>query len=111
MVRQSNDTLALPKIQDMKELKMTLATRFEEWAYQYRQEGRQEGEARGEARGRQEGEAKGESKMLQRLLVRRFGPLPRHITEKLEKASTAEVEAWGDRVLDAPSLEAVFTGH
>lgn len=53
----------------------------------------------------------GEAKLLQRLLVRRFGPLPHHIVEKLGEASTVQIEEWGDRVLDAPSLDAIFTAY
>ncbi|MBY0455159.1 MAG: Rpn family recombination-promoting nuclease/putative transposase [Burkholderiaceae bacterium] len=105
IVRQSKHTLALPKIQDMKELKMTLAARFEEWAHQYEQKGKQEGKREGIT----EGEAKGEAKLLQRLLVRRFGPLPHHIVDQLSKASTVQIEAWGDRVLDAKQLDEIFT--
>ena len=41
LLRQSKHDLALPKVQDLKELKMTLATRFEEWAQQAEQKGMQ----------------------------------------------------------------------
>lgn len=95
-LRQSRHTLALPKVRDLKELKMTLANRFDQWAREHEQ------------KGIEEGIAKGEALLLQRLLVRRFGPLPGEIVARIAAASSPELERWGDRVLDAPSLEEVF---
>ena len=71
---------------------------------QFRQEGRQEGLQKG----RQEGRQEGERLLLERLLTRRFGPLPEWTSRKLEEATLAQLEKWGDAILDAPSLEAVF---
>ncbi|KAA6181766.1 DUF4351 domain-containing protein, partial [Thiohalocapsa marina] len=73
-----------------------LSDRLEEWATEYKAEGRQEG--------RQEGERLA----LQRLLTKRFGAIPAAYTDRISTASEAEVEVWLERVLDAPSLEAVF---
>jgi hypothetical protein len=44
-------------------------------------------------------------------LTRRFGPLPDWATARLQAADVSQLEQWADRVLDAPSLEAVFIGH
>ena len=96
LLRQSKHHLALPKIQDLKELKMTLATRFEEWAHQHKDEGRQEG--------RQEGQARS----LQRLLVARFGPLGAATLADLERANLQQLEIWFDRAIAARSLQEVF---
>jgi predicted transposase/invertase (TIGR01784 family) len=96
LLRQSKHHLALPKIQDLKELKMTLATRFEEWAHQHKDEGRQEG--------RQEGQASS----LQRLLVARFGPLGAATLADLERANLQQLEIWFDRAIAARSLQEVF---
>ena len=60
-----------------------------------------EGEARGEARG--------EVRLLQKLLIRRFGALPEWVEARLAAAEPAQLEIWGERVLEARSLEAVFT--
>ena len=79
---------------------MTLAERFDQWAQKYEQRGKQEG--------RQEGRQEGEALLLQRLLNRRFGTLPSDITGKIATATSAQLERWGDRVLDATSLEEVF---
>jgi hypothetical protein len=96
LLRRSKHTLVLPKIRDLTELKMTLAEKFDQWAEQYKKEGRQEG--------RQEGE----TLLLQRLLARRFGPLPTAVIARIAAASVEEIETWGDRVLDAKSLDEVF---
>ena len=82
----------MPKVRDLKELKMTLAERFDTWAQQHEQRGVERGEAL----------------LLQRLLVRRFGALPAEIVGRIGAANSAQLELWGDRVLDAASLEEVF---
>ena len=112
LLRQSKNDLALPKVQDLKELKMTLATRFEEWALQARQEGLEKGLEKGLQKGlekgRQEGRTEGEARILQRLLVARFGPLSQETQAALSTASTAQLEAWTDRFLSARTLDEVF---
>lgn len=46
--------------------------------------------------------------LLRKLLVRRFGTLPVWVEAKLAAAELAQLEAWGERVLEAATLEAVF---
>jgi hypothetical protein len=46
-----------------------------------------------------------------RLIIRRFGPLPVWAEAKLTVAAPAQLEAWGERVLDAATLEEVFAGE
>ena len=70
--------------------------------------GRAEGEARGEARGRAEGEVRGRASILNRLLERKFGPVPSAVRARIRCAPVHELDAWLDAVLDAPTLEAVF---
>ena len=79
---------------------MTLAERLDTWAQQYEQKGL--------AKGLGQGIAKGEALLLQRQLTRRFGALPNDIVGKIAGATSVELELWGDRVLDAASLEEVF---
>ncbi len=43
-----------------------------------------------------------------RLLERRFGALPRWVTERVGAAETGALEEWGLRVLDAKNLDDVF---
>ncbi|MEI8185740.1 MAG: DUF4351 domain-containing protein, partial [Chlorobiaceae bacterium] len=64
--------------------------------------------AKGITQGITQGIAKGESKLLKRLLERRFGALPAWVTEKLSNATEPALEAWGEAILTAPTLEAIF---
>jgi len=83
-------------VQDLKELKMTLAERFDTWAQQHQQ------------KGEEKGIEKGGGLLLQRQLVRRFGALPSEITAQIAAATSVQLELWADRVLDAASLEEIF---
>ncbi len=65
-----------------------LAEQVQEWTEQWKQEG--------------------EAQFLHRLLVRRFGALPDWVEQQLASATVAELEAWGDRMLDADTLDGVF---
>ncbi len=55
-----------------------------------------------------EGESEGEARLLRKQLIRRFGPLPAWAEAKLAGAEPAQLEVWGERVLEAATLEAVF---
>ena len=65
-----------------------------------REEGRQEG--------REEGLALAKASALNRLLTRRFGPLPEWALLRLQQAPADQVDTWLDRILDAPTLQAVL---
>ena len=41
-------------------------------------------------------------------MTRRFGALPGEVVAQIAAATSAQLEQWGDRVLDAGSLEEVF---
>lgn len=75
------------------------------------QEGREEGLQQGRQEGLQEGRKEGEQSFLQRLLIRRFGPLDAATQQRLQQASSAELEQWVDNILDARTLDEVFTQH
>lgn len=66
--------------------------------------------ARREARqeGRQEGRHEAQAAILRRLLVRRFGELPRDIGARIDAADADMIDAWLDRIFDAADLHAVF---
>ena len=49
--------------------------------------------------------------MLQRLLTKRFGPLTDATSQRLKNATSEQLELWADRILDAPTLVAVFEDH
>jgi hypothetical protein len=65
-------------------------------------------ERRAIARGHQEGRQRALASTLQRLLARRFGPLPESVLSRLQDATIPELERLFDKVLDAPSLQALF---
>lgn len=55
--------------------------------------------------GRAEGQAEGRAALLQRQLTLRFGPLPAEAAERLSAATIEELDAIGERLLVAQSLE------
>ncbi|HEY5957842.1 MAG TPA: Rpn family recombination-promoting nuclease/putative transposase [Polyangiaceae bacterium] len=60
------------------------------------------------ASSREQGRAEGRVATLERLLMKRFGPLPPALRERLHSGTIDELDAWADRVLTAESIEAVF---
>ena len=79
---------------------MTLAEKFDQWAKEYKQAGQREG--------RKEGKKDGEALVLQRLLSRRFDPLPPVVLARIASASEEDINQWVDRMLDADCLDNVF---
>nr|VFJ44070.1 MAG: conserved hypothetical protein (putative transposase or invertase) [Candidatus Kentron sp. DK] len=63
----------------------------------------------GMQQGMQQGRLEGEANLLLRILPRRFGPLPLEITERVHGADPNTIEIWADRMLDAKSLNEVFS--
>jgi len=53
----------------------------------------------------------GEAAVLVRLLTPRFGRLDDATRSRIRGASLAQLERWTDRILDAPTLTAVFEEH
>jgi Putative transposase, YhgA-like/Domain of unknown function (DUF4351) len=95
LMRKTKYRIVLPELDDLQEVKVMLAEQLKEWAHGY------------EAAGMQ----KGEGILLQRQLTRRFGLLPSAIAVRLTQASIDQLEIWGDRILDAKSLDEVFRQH
>lgn len=73
------------------------------------QKGMQQGFQQGFQLGFQLGIHLGEVRLLKRLLTRRFGPLNAETVNRLEVASTEELEQCAENVLEAQSIEDVFT--
>ncbi|MEZ4298582.1 MAG: DUF4351 domain-containing protein [Polyangiaceae bacterium] len=46
----------------------------------------------------------GQRSMLLRLVQQRFGPPPPQVRTRIEEATRADLEAWTDRILTAPTL-------
>jgi len=94
----------IPDIIELQEMQTMLAERVKTWTEDWKEQGIQEGIQQGLQQGLQLGEAT----LLQRLLLRRFGSLPAWVERHLQAADQAQLEGWGDRVLEAESLEDVF---
>ncbi len=77
------------------------------WDVQAMEKGRQEG--------RQEGLLEGRIELarstLERQLTRRFGPLPALALDRIHQATLPQLQTWLDRIVDAPSWQAVFDAH
>jgi predicted transposase YdaD len=93
----------LDEIHDLVEMRMMVASLSDEWKAEARRVGLQEG--------RQQGLQEGELTLLLRLLRKRFGELPEWVRARLEQASIEQLEHWGEQLLQADSLEALFDGH
>ena len=106
----------LPEMQDLQEVQSMLAERVQKWYEDAErrgleagmQKGMQQGMQQGIQQGMQQGMQQGEAALLLRLLSGRFGPLPESLVERVKQASLAELEQWAERLLQAPSLHAVF---
>ena len=72
------------------------------------QQGIQQGVQQGIRQGVRQGRIAGRRAILERQLLRRFGALPPAVLERLDTASAADLDAWAEGVLDAPTLEDVF---
>jgi hypothetical protein len=65
-------------------------------------------ERMGLERGRKEGRQEALSALVAMQLGKRFGPLPAPVKDRLAHATAAELQAWGEAVLDSPTLDSVF---
>jgi hypothetical protein len=63
---------------------------------------------KGLQRGMEQGMLKGQANILSKQLKLRFRTLPPEATERLSQATQAELDAWGEAILSAPTLAAVF---
>ncbi|GAB4510954.1 MAG: Rpn family recombination-promoting nuclease/putative transposase [Haliangiales bacterium] len=68
-----------------------------------------EGHKQGHKQGYHEGQAHGRDLLLRQLGCR-FGPLPALAVYRVSNASADELIEWGERILDAESLDDVFAG-
>jgi predicted transposase YdaD len=73
-----------------------------------RLEGQREGKLEGHHEGRLEGKLEGKCGLLQKILTRRFGPLPDWAKHRLASASSEQLDQWAERVLAAKSLQDVW---
>jgi hypothetical protein len=69
---------------------------------------RDKGFQEGELKGWKDGELEGGRVLLERLLTRRFGPLPDWGRNQLVGATLDQLNRWADRTLEADSIQAVL---
>ena len=87
-------------INDLWEKQTMLSERFDEWEAQFLQEGRRQG--------MREGWKAGEAALLTRQLQKRFGELPEPVCIRVRDAGPDKLEHWGERLLEAATLDDVF---
>ena len=87
-------------IHDLTEMHDMLNERIREWGRPYREEGLR--------LGREEGIELGEARLLKRQLTKRFGQLPPWAEQRIDEATTDQLELWSEQILDADAIEAVF---
>ena len=75
------------------------------------EKGMAKGIEQGIEQGIEKGIGQGQARTLARQLTRRFGPLPAEARARLEQATPDQLDLWADRVLDAPTLQAVLEGN
>jgi hypothetical protein len=80
---------------DLNEVNTMLAETVEEWVRESQQNGVQIGEAT----------------ILKRQLTRRFKVVPPETLDRIDQALPEQLEEWADNILDAATLEDVFTSH
>jgi hypothetical protein len=97
----------LSELSDLLEIKTMLAETVIEWTQQWKQQGLEQGLVEGKLEGKLEGKAD----VLEHLLTKRFGTLSDDIRARLENATAEQLELWADRILDAPTLAAIFGNH
>ena len=97
MLQRRLPDIKVNEVQSLTEIEAMLAR---DWSEKWKDQGRVEGE--------QIGIAKGESLLLRKLLLKRWGMLPAWVEQELTTASSEQLEAWGEKILEADSLEAVF---
>ncbi|MBB1489648.1 DUF4351 domain-containing protein [Oceanospirillum sediminis] len=80
-------------INDFYVVHTVLANRIDEWERQIADKAMHEGE----------------QKLISRQLTKKFGALPAWANEKLLSASSEQLDIYGDKLLDAETLEQVFS--
>jgi dephospho-CoA kinase len=93
----------LPPATELAEVQAMLSRNVIRWDVQAMEKGRQEGLIAGHTDRAQ--------RTLERLLSRRFGPLPSEALDRIHQAALPQLETWLDRIIDAPTWQAVFDEH
>jgi predicted transposase YdaD len=108
LMRRRVTQTEIPEVQDLLEVDTMLAERMKRWTREWKEEGLREGIQQGIQQGELLWKRVEAASNLRRLLAKRFGPIPTEVELRISAASLEELEAWFDRAIDAPTLEAVF---
>lgn len=81
---------------------------IELWMENKQVEWLQEGIEQGIEQGIERGKGHGAFLIFQKLLAKRFGPLPAERLQLIRQSGTHQLEIWAERLLDAQSLDEVF---
>ena len=79
--------------------------------YEYQSEFARSWVAHGREEGLTEGKAEGRAALICRQLALRFGPLTVEVETQLRRASISELDAIGERLLTAPTLQEALGQH
>lgn len=79
--------------------------------YEYQSEFARNWVAHGKEEGRTEGQAEGRAALILRQLALRFGSLTAEVEAHLRSASISELDAIGERLVTAPTLQEALGQH
>ncbi len=79
--------------------------------YEYQSEFAKRYVAQGREEGREAGRAEGRAELVIRQLSRRFGPLPESVQTDLSARSVEDLDAIGERLLTAQTLQEALGSH
>lgn len=96
--------MRLPETRELEEVETMIAEKAATWTETWEQRGIRKGLEKGLKQGRREGE----SILLLRQLERKFGPLESPARRRVESADAEQLLEWGERFVDATSLQEVF---
>ena len=82
--------------------------RLEQLKERCRQQGFEEGREQGFEEGRLHGLEQGQRSALLSVLEARFAPIPQWVRDRIQHATTEQLDAWIRRAATAASLERVF---
>lgn len=111
------------ELNELHEVRDMLSERVKDWTEQWKRDGMAagmkkglaqgmaQGMAQGLSQGLSQGRQEGEAALLQRLLTRRFGPLPEAAQQRLATADAETLLVWGERVLEARTLDDVWDAN
>ena len=66
------------------------------------------GMEKGIEKGMEKGMEKGERVLLHRLITKRFGGIPENLQEKINSATSSQLEEWADKMIRAETIEDIF---